>query len=196
MPRAGLTPERVVAGAEELADEVGLGKLTLAELANRLGVRLPSLYKHVSGMDGLQREIAVRAKVEIGAVLGRSAVGRSGPAAVRSLAAAYRVWAKEHPGRYLAIQRAPDPEDETDWAASAETTQVLLDVLAGFGLAGDDAVDAARTLRSALHGFVILEMDGGFGMPVDVERSYDRMVEAITGALGRWPGATGQAATE
>ena len=46
MPRAGLTPQRVVVEAEELADLVGLNRLTLAELAARLGVRLPSLYKH------------------------------------------------------------------------------------------------------------------------------------------------------
>ena len=62
MPRAGLTEARVVAEAELLADDVGLSKLTLAALADRLGVRQPSLYKHVAGMEGLQRSIALRAK--------------------------------------------------------------------------------------------------------------------------------------
>jgi hypothetical protein len=138
-------------------------------------------------MEALQRELAIRAKTEIGAVLGRSAVGRSGPDAVRALAQAYRTWAKQHPGRYLAIQRAPGPEDETDRAASAETTKVLLDVLGGFGLAGDDVIDAARTLRSALHGFVSLEMDSGFGLPVDIDRSFTRLIDAVVTALGAWP---------
>ena len=93
MPRAGLTPDRVVAEAQDLADEVGLTRLTLAELAHRLGVRLPSLYKHVAGMEGLQREMAVRAKLELADVLGRSAVGRAGDDAVRSMAVSYREWA-------------------------------------------------------------------------------------------------------
>ncbi|HJY03666.1 MAG TPA: TetR family transcriptional regulator, partial [Streptosporangiaceae bacterium] len=51
MPRAGLTEARVVDEAEQMADEVGLSGLTLAALADRLGVRYPSLYKHVDGMD-------------------------------------------------------------------------------------------------------------------------------------------------
>ena len=61
MPRAGLTKARVIDEAAQMADEIGLSHLTLAALADRLGVRYPSLYKHVDGMDGLQRGIAVRA---------------------------------------------------------------------------------------------------------------------------------------
>jgi AcrR family transcriptional regulator len=177
-----------VIGAEELADEVGLRRLTLAELATRLGVRLPSLYKHVSGMEGLQREIAVRAKTELALLLGRSAVGRAGPAAVRSIAEAYRAWAKEHPGRYTATQRAPAPDDEADLAATTDAVGVLLDVLAGFGVTGIDAIDSARAVRAALHGFVTLELDGGFGLPVDVDGSFEQMVSGLIRALETWVG--------
>jgi AcrR family transcriptional regulator len=186
VPRAGLTPERVVAAAEGLADEVGLGKLTLAELAARLGVRLPSLYKHVNGMEGLQREISVRAKAELAAVLGRSAVGRSGPEAVRAMSAAYRAWARQHPGRYAATQRAPAADDAADQEATADAVAVVLDVLGGFGLGGVEAIDATRALRSALHGFVSLEADGGFGMPVDIDRSFARMIDGYAALFGQW----------
>jgi hypothetical protein len=62
----------------------------------------------------------------------------------------------------------------------------VLAVLAGYRLAGDDAVDAARALRAALHGFVVLEAGGGFGLPVDVDRSYARMVDGLDATLGRW----------
>ena len=63
--------------AEQMADEVGLSHLTLAALADRLGVRYPSLYKHVDGMDGLQRGIAIRTKNELAAILARATVGMS-----------------------------------------------------------------------------------------------------------------------
>ena len=63
MPRAGLNTDRVVAEAAELADEVGLDQLTLAALAARLGVRQPSLYKHVASVDALQRLISMRGKI-------------------------------------------------------------------------------------------------------------------------------------
>ncbi|MDD9208135.1 TetR-like C-terminal domain-containing protein, partial [Georgenia sp. 10Sc9-8] len=51
------------------------------------------------------------------------------------------------------------------------------------GLAGDAEVDAVRMVRSATHGFVTLETSGGFGMPRDVDRSFDRMVDALDAAL-------------
>ncbi len=190
MPRAGLSTELVVAEAERLADQVGLSRLTLAALADSLGVRQPSLYKHVRGMDDVQRSIAVRAKAGLAEVLGRAAVGRARAEAVRALCRAYRQWALTHPGRYEATVRAPTPGDVMDQEASAAAVTVVLDVLSGYRLTGDDAIDATRMLRSALHGFVTIEAGGGFGLPVDVDRSFEVMVEALVAALERCDGNT------
>src|ERR1700722_2494764 len=160
MPRAGLTETRVVEEGARIADEVGLSSLTLAAVAERLGVRQPSLYKHVAGTDGLRRSISIQAKVELAAVLRRATVGRARGDAVASMALAYRAWAKQHPGRYAAAQRAPVRGDAHDEVASAEAVQVAFDVMAGYNLRADDAVDAIRGLRAALHGFVSLEGAG------------------------------------
>jgi AcrR family transcriptional regulator len=186
MPRAGLTEERVVEEGERFADEVGLSSLTLAALAERLGVRQPSLYKHITGTDGLRRSIALRAKDELAIVLGRAAVGRARGEAITAMALAYRAWAHQHPGRYAAAQRSPVPGDIDDEIASASVTQVAFDVMAGYELRDEDAVDAIRALRAALHGFVTLEAAGGFGLPVDVDRSYDRLVAGLTTAFAGW----------
>ncbi len=183
MPRAGLTEIRVVEEGERIADEVGLSGLTLAALAERLGVRQPSLYKHVAGTDGLRRSIAIRAKIELAAVLRRATVGRARGDAITSMARAYRVWAKQHPGRYAAAQRAPVPGDVDDEFASAEAVQVAFDVMAGYNLRDDDAVDAIRGLRAALHGFVTLESGGDFGLPVDIDRSFERLVAGLATAF-------------
>lgn len=183
MPRAGLTPERVVREAGDLADEGGLSALTLSAVAGRLGVRQPSLYKHIDSLDGLQRGVSLAAKRDLGEALTRAAVGRSGPAAVRAIAAAYRSWVLDHPGRYAATVRAPDPDDEEDQRASAEVVGVVLAVLAAFDLDDDAAVDAARALRSAIHGFVSLEAAGGFGLPRDVDRSFAFLVDALVAGL-------------
>jgi len=78
MPRAGLTPQRVVQEAGAVADATGLDRLTLAAVADRFGVAIPSLYKHVNGLDGLRRDLAVLATRELTAVLSRAAVGRAG----------------------------------------------------------------------------------------------------------------------
>jgi AcrR family transcriptional regulator len=176
----------VVGEAELLADEVGLGQVTLVALAERLGVRQPSLYKHVDGMPALLRAISVRAKVELADVLGRAAVGRAGPDAIRTMSRAYRRWAHDHPGRYEAAQWAPEPGDEEDGAASLAVVQICTDALTAFALHGDDAIDAVRALRSTLHGFVTLESGGGFGLPVDVERSFERLVGGLVVAFTHW----------
>jgi AcrR family transcriptional regulator len=186
VPRAGLTEARVIEEAERIVDEVGLSSLTLAALARRLKVRQPSLYKHISGMDGVQRSIALRAKCELAAVLGRAAVGRARGDAIVSMSHAYRAWALKHPGRYAATQRAPIAGDVEDEQASATVVQVAFDVMAGYELHDDDAVDAIRALRSALHGFVTLEAGNGLGMPVDVDRSFDRLVAGLATAFARW----------
>jgi AcrR family transcriptional regulator len=180
----------VVEEGERIADEVGLSGLTLAALADRLGVRQPSLYKHIAGTNGLKRSIAVRAKNDLTDVLRRAAVGRARGDAIASMARAYRLWALEHPGRYAAAQRAPAPGDTDDELASGDAVRVVAEVMAGYELRDDDAVDAIRALRAALHGFVILEMDGGFGLPVDIDRSFDRLVAGLTTAFARWREAT------
>src|SRR5579864_275411 len=169
MPRAGLTATRVVEVAESIADDVGLSNLTVAMLAARLGVRQPSLYKHITGVGGIQRSIAIRAKDELAGVLQGAAVGRARDDAIVSMSRAYRAWARQHPGRYATVQRAPVEGDIDDERASAKVVQVAYDVMTGYDLHDDDSIDAIRTLRAALHGFVSLEGEGGFGLPVDVD---------------------------
>jgi AcrR family transcriptional regulator len=187
VPRAGLNEALVVTEAERIADELGLSRLTMAAVAEHLGVRQPSLYKHVENMEDLRRSIALRAKRDLADALGRAAVGRSRGDAVVSLSHAYRAWAHDHPGRYEAAQRAPVSGDAEDEAASRTATQVVFDILAGYELRDDDAVDATRALRTALHGFVTLEAAGAFGLPADIDRSFERLVDGLVTALSDWP---------
>jgi AcrR family transcriptional regulator len=186
MPRAGLSEDRVVTAAELMADEVGLPKVTLAALAERFGVRQPSLYKHIESLAGLHRSISIRAKKELADVLARAAVGRSRQDAIQSVSHAYRTWALAHPGRYEALQRAPAQGDKEDEAVSAALITLFADCLAGYDLHADDAIDAIRALRSALHGFVTLEMGGAFRLPVDIDHSFDRLVSGLVLAIAGW----------
>lgn len=170
-----------------MADELGFDRLTLAAVAERLGVRLPSLYKHIESLDGLRRDVAVMCTRELADAVTAGAVGRSGGAALGALADAFRSYGRDYPGRYAATVRAPAGDDEAHGTAADAVLRVVLAVLAGYGLAGDDAVDAARALRAALHGFVALEAGGGFGLPRDVDRSFDRLVGALDTAFAGWP---------
>lgn len=185
MPRAGLSPDVVVSEAARLVDEVGQDRLTLAAVAKRFGVALPSLYKHVGGLDDLHSRLAVLAAREVGAEMRRAATGKATGQAVRAVASAYRDYAHRHPGCYGYILRVR-PDDPEHQAAAGEILDVLHNVFVGYGIAGDDTVDAARFTRSTLHGFVSLELGGGFGMPQSVDRSFDRLVDALDHALRSW----------
>ena len=186
MPRAGLNTDRVVAAAAELADEVGLDQLTLAALAARLGVRQPSLYKHVASLDALQRLISMRGKVEAADVLAQAAIGRARDDALIAMAWAWRAWALDHPGRYQASQRGAAPGDAEHEAVARRTVEVMAAVMDGYGIHGEDAIDAIRAFRAALHGFVSLEANHGFAFPASVDRSFDRLVHAVARALSSW----------
>lgn len=45
------------------------------------------------------------------------------------------------------------------------------------------AIQAARSLRSAVHGFVSLELAGGFGMPVDADASFAWLAELLADGI-------------
>ncbi|SCG54367.1 TetR/AcrR family transcriptional regulator [Micromonospora inositola] len=186
MPRAGLTPQTVVREAARLADEVGYDRLTLAALAGRLGVALPSLYKHVKGADALNQKLAALATGEIAAELTSAAAGRAGGDALRAVANAYREYARRHPGRYPATQRVPDPADPDHVADAERAVGAIYAILRGYGLSGDAAVDATRMFRAAVHGFITLEAAGGFGLPRDIDRSFDQMVAGLDTACRDW----------
>lgn len=186
MPRAGLSRAVVVTEAARVADEVGLERLTLAAVAGRLGVRLPSLYKHIAGLEALQVHLAAAAGRELAAELSAATVGRSKGDALLAMAHAYRAFALRRPGAYAATLRAPEDGDEEHRAAAMAVLQVVLSVLAGFGLEGEDAIDAVRGLRALLHGFVAIEAAGGFKLPQDLDRSYRRLVQTYADTLSTW----------
>jgi AcrR family transcriptional regulator len=181
----GLDAGRVVDVAATIADDDGLAAVTLARVAGELGVRAPSLYNHVDGRPGLLRAVALLAIRELTAALRDAAVGRSGPDALAATARAYRDYACAHPGRYAASVAAPAPDDAEHRAAAGETVEVVLAVLRGWDLRDDDAIHAARTFRSAIHGFVGIEAAAGFGMAVDRNASFEYLVATLAGGLGR-----------
>jgi hypothetical protein len=101
------------------------------------------------------------------------------------MAGAQRDYARAHPGRYAASVAAPASDDPEHRAAAGEAVAVMQAVLRGWNLAGEDAIHAVRAIRSAVHGFVALEASGGFGLPVDADASFDRLVEMLGAGLAR-----------
>lgn len=187
-PRAGLDTEAVVQAAAELVDREGAAALTMSRLAEQLGIRTPSLYNHVDGLPGLHRALALRGLQALNEQLTRAVIGKMGPLAVMSLADALRGFIKEHPGLYAAtvesvyLLSVPDQELQ---AESHRILDIILAVMASYTLTGEDALHAVRGLRSVVHGFTTLEISGGFGMPLDIDESFRRLVQMLIDSLER-----------
>lgn len=184
--RVGINLDAVVRAAAKIADdnENGWDALTLTRLAKKLRVRPPSLYNHVGGLEGLRRELKLLAMRDLNAALSRATIGKSRDDAVRGLAAAYRAFVKHHPGTYAATMvSAPPKSDPALEAAAAQVVDTCLSVLSGYGLDRREALHAIRAVRSAVHGFVALEIAGGFGIPLDVDKSFDWLVSALLKGL-------------
>ncbi|MEV6110171.1 WHG domain-containing protein [Streptomyces sp. NPDC051940] len=182
MPRAGLSAGAVVDVALAVVDADGAAGLTLSAVASRAGVATPSLYKHVRNLAELRGLLTARVLDELADRVTDAVLGLSGEEAVRAFMRAYRAYAVEHPDRYGTMD--PQPlRDERSRPAGERVLGVLLAVLRGFGLEGAEAVHAARAVRSAVHGFAVLEAAGGFGLPEDLDASYDVLTGMVADGL-------------
>jgi AcrR family transcriptional regulator len=181
MPRAGLDTGAVVRAAAELIDRDGVAALSLSAVAQRLGVKPPSLYAHVGGVDDLRRRVATLAAEQLGDTLAPAAAGLSRGDALLALGRVYRSWALTHPGLYAMLEtNAPSREPAVE-----RVLALVLAVLRGYGLQGDEAIHAARTVRAAIHGFIGLEAVVGFAIPVDPTVSFDWMLAALDRGITR-----------
>ena len=188
MSRRTLTAETAIMAASDLVDEVSYHGLTLAAVAQRSGVASASLYQHIRGLADLRRQVATRAMYEFGDVLRSAALGKARGEALVAVASAYRRWAREHPGRYTAIMEAADVNNPEFATAAQRTVEVLLAVLEGYGIRGEDAIDAMCAIRSTLHGFVALDSLGSFARPQEMQHSFTRLVTALDSMLQAWDG--------
>ncbi|UNO38418.1 TetR/AcrR family transcriptional regulator [Streptomyces sp. MST-110588] len=187
MVRAGLTAVRLTEAAAVMADEKGLDKVTLSALARRFGVKDASLYSHVKNLRDLRVRIAVLASEEMTDRIGTAVAGRSGKDALVAFADAYRQYALDHPGRYAATQMRFDPEEITDTTGFRRSVELTYGMLRAYDLTEPDLTDAGRLLRSTFHGYIHLELSGGFGHSRDVRESWSRSLDALHLCLKNWP---------
>lgn len=157
MVRQRLSEDLVIACAGRLADDAGFGAVTLSSVASELGVATSALYNHCAGLDGLHRQLAVTATNELVQTLRTAAIGTGGDRALAAMAAAYRDYALDHPGRFAATLRPPAVDDPRLHEANRSVIDTFALVYAAMGFDPQACERAAQSTRSALHGFLALE---------------------------------------
>ncbi|MFD9430839.1 TetR/AcrR family transcriptional regulator [Streptomyces sp. NPDC060002] len=174
----------MVVAAAELADEIGFSELTMGRLAERLGVRAPSLYKHIASQEDLHRRIAALALDEAGVAIGTAIQGRAGRDALAAAAGALRDFVLTHPGRYAAtLGLTPTGPDDPIMLAGRRGIGPFEAVLRGYDIPPQDMTHALRAVRSVFHGFANLQASGGFQWSADVGESFEYLIDLVDRGL-------------
>jgi AcrR family transcriptional regulator len=181
--RRGLTREIVVTTAASLMDEAGNpDAITLADLAAHFHIKVPSLYNHVKGIVDLRDAVALQTYQQFDVALRDAVIGKSADDALMAVALSARRFAHEHPGLYPLLMR---PVGEAFSGPGQRIIDLLMTIMAAYNLSDSDALHAIRGLRSIMHGFVDIERAGGFGLPLDLDESYRRLVTVFIQGLRR-----------
>ena len=166
-----------MAAGRQLLEEEGLEALTMRRLAERVGIRAPSLYKHLPDKAALEAAIIATGFEEAAAAF-EQAVDRAGEGpgegagdSLVALAAAYRRFALEHPHLYRLMNNGPLPRAHLPPGLEGRTAAPLLRV------AGSEA--RARAVWAFAHGMVMLELDQRFPPDADLDAAWRAGIAAF-----------------
>jgi AcrR family transcriptional regulator len=185
MAKHRVTRILVVEAAARHVNTYGFAALTLAPIAAELGIKIPSLYNHVDGLDALQAALAGFGAQALFLRCQDAAIGRGGADALLAIAEAYRSFIILNPGIYAATlhpQSQPNPELVQ---ANQSLMELLERILIPFELSGADRTHVLRGLRSIVHGFATLEESGAFGLPIDMNVSFHTIVMAYIASINK-----------
>lgn len=178
----------VLACAADLADRDGLDAVTVSAVARLLGVQPASLYSHVRNHAALLDGVQELALAELAEDVSAAIAGCAGRDALAGLAEAQRDFARGRPGRWVALQR-PAAAATVASAGASRLTALTYAVLRGYHLPEDELVHATRFLGAVINGFLNLERAAFQHRSPEVQLSWCRAIEAVDGALRRWPTA-------
>jgi AcrR family transcriptional regulator len=160
---------QIVAAARELLEQQGPAALTMRRLADRLGIRAPSLYKHLPDKAALEAAIIETGFEDAAAAFEQALDGATEPLA--SLAAAYRSFALAHPHLYRLMTDQPLPRDRLPPGLEDRTAAPLLHAT------GDPQL--ARAVFAFAHGMVLLELTRRLPADGDPQAAWEEGIAAF-----------------
>ncbi len=164
-----------------IAQEQGPDAVGISSVARALGIRPASMYNHVASGEALARRVVEEGTRRLVEALKSAVRGVVEPKEqLRRLAHGVRDWALANGGLYRLMARVQPDHGDDDVPPVARDLLDLFDrPLGQLGVAEDHRVHGIRSLRAAIHGFVLLETSGQFQLGVDVEESFRWSVERL-----------------
>lgn len=158
--------------ARKLLETEGPDALSMRRLAGRLGIRAPSIYKHLPDKQALEHAVISAGFDEL-AVTFEVALAAKDP--LRAMAAAYRRFGREHPHLYRLMTERPLRRELLVPGAEERAAAPLVRAVGG-----DE--DTARAVWAFAHGMTILELNGRFPSGADLDAAWEAGLEAFRSA--------------
>lgn len=181
--RGELNKKKILEAAAKMADENGFASITLVDLASRLGVKPPSLYKHISGLEELNEGLMLYGWELVDHALVRCAVGKAKDDAIIAICNTYRSFVLQHKGLFEAMQWYNMYLSDVHLQATNGIVSTLFQVLDAYGLSENQKVHIVRMLRGMMQGFLSIESHGGYGNAMPVDESFDFAVKTLLGGI-------------
>lgn len=189
--KAGLDKKTIIEAAAAMADERGIASVSLKVLADELGIKSPSLYKHFSGgLDELNRELMLYGWRSLESEITRAAIGKAKEDAITAVCHAYRNFVSRRNGLFEAMQWYNMYQSAEHLQATQGTIDVLFRVLEAYGLTEEQKVHCVRMLRGFLQGFCAIENHGGFGNPTPTDDTFDFALKTMLNGICNLQGGT------
>ena len=191
--KVGLDKNTIIEAAANMADEIGVANVTLKVLAEELGIKSPSLYKHFSGgLDEVNKEMILYGWRILEADVTTAAIGKSHDDAIKAICFAYRKFVTEHKGVFEVMQWYNMYQSEEHLQASQGVISVIFRVLDAYGVTATQKVHIVRMLRGFLQGFSTIESHGGFGDSTPINDTFDFALNTILNGIRDLQGGAAQ----
>lgn len=175
----------ILAAANEVLDLSGLDGVTMGAVADRVGIRAPSLHKRIATRGQLLQMLADSAMADLEEELSAAVQQADDPRlaladAVRSL----RGFAHRRPNAYGLIFGPVPPGARASASASRRAAEPVMEVFARL-VAPHEVLPAARTFTAWASGFISMELAGVMRNEGDIDVAFEWGLERITRAICR-----------
>lgn len=183
MTRVGIDKDIIISKAVELVNKVGIEHITLKMLADNLGVKSPSLYNHINGLDDLKEQLMIYGWKQTEQRILHTVIGMSGYDAIRAMCYAFYDYATENPGVFdVMLWYNKFQSDEMEMATS-ELLSIIFKITKSLNLPDDYCFHLIRTFRGFLEGFFLLVNNGSFGHSLPIMTSFDISINILIAGI-------------
>lgn len=179
MARADIDKSMIIRKAAELANEIGLDRVTLKLLASNLNIKPPSLYNHIKGLEDLQKEVMLYGWKQLEERVVEAAVCVTGYDALEAMGRTFYKYATENPGIFNAMLWYNKFQSDETQNATRRIFSVIYKIFSTLNISQENCDHLIRTYRAFLEGYILLVNNNAFGHPLSIEDSFEISLQVL-----------------